>query len=290
MPVMSLEMMLKELEQDRSLREPDQLQRRIEALDRLEACLIYTPDEKDEAESTLLRQAQAISAELEAINGQLYESIRRKIQRGDGDGGLYEWATASSEVGRPLDQLNGVGYDYLDVLVSGTLQFDEPDESIASLAPEMVFYQPTPARYVFDLIRHAELKSGDVLIDLGSGLGHVSLLAAICTPAQCIGIELEAAYVACAKKSALALNVSNVTFIQQDARLADFANGTVFYLYTPFTGTILRDVLDRLKQEAADRQIRVCTLGPCTLIVEKEPWLQAMSTPEIDQLTIFRSI
>ena len=287
MPVMTLEMMLKELEQDRSLHEPDQLRRRIEVLDRLETCLIHTPDG---AESTLLRQAQAISAELEAINEKLYQSIRRKIQQGAGDGGLYEWATVSSEVGRPLDQLNGVGYDYLDVLVSGTLQFDEPDESIASLAPEMVFYQPTPARYVFDLIRHAELKKGDVLIDLGSGLGHVSLLAAICTPAQCIGIELEAAYVACAKKSALALNVSNVTFIQQDARSADFANGTVFYLYTPFTGTILRDVLDRLKREAADREIRVCTLGPCTLIVEKEPWLHAMSTPEIDQLTIFRSV
>jgi hypothetical protein len=64
----------------------------------------------------------------------------------------------------------------------------------------------------------------------------------------------------------------------------------VFYLYTPFTGTILRDVLYRLKREAADREIRVCTLGPCTLIVEKEPWLQAMGTPEIDQLTIFRSV
>ena len=287
MPVMTLEMMLKELEQDRSLHEPDQLRRRIEVLDRLETCLIHTPDG---AESTLLRQAQAISAELEAINEKLYQSIRRKIRQGAGDGGLYEWATVSSEVGRPLDQLNGVGYDYLDVLVSGTLQFDEPDESIASLAPEMVFYQPTPARYVFDLIRDAELKKGDVLIDLGSGLGHVSLLAAICTPAQCIGIELEAAYVACAKKSAHALNISNVTFIQQDARLADFSSGTVFYLYTPFTGTILRDVLYRLKREAADREIRVCTLGPCTLIVEKEPWLQAMGTPEIDQLTIFRSV
>ena len=290
MPVMTLEMMLKELEQDRSLHRPDQLRQRIEALDRLETCLIHTPSEGEGTESARLRQAQAISANLEAINQELYESIRRKIQQGAGDGGLYEWATASGEVGRPLDQLNGVGYDYLDVLVSGTLQFEEPDESIASLMPEMVFYQPTPARYVFDLIRQAALKKGDVLVDLGSGLGHVSLLTAICTPAHCIGIEFEGAYVACARKSARALNVSNVTFIQQDARSADLSSGTVFYLYTPFTGTILRDVLDKLKREAVDRKIRVCTLGPCTLIVRDESWLEAIGMPEIDQITVFRSV
>ena len=40
------------------------------------------------------------------------------------------------------------------------------------------------------------------------------------------------------------LKLERVTFIQQDARAADFSGGTVFYLYTPFTGSILRSVLD----------------------------------------------
>lgn len=290
MAVIALEIALKELEQDRSLHKPDQLRRRIEALDRLEACLFRVPNQGGDTESALHRRAEALTADLEAVNRDLHQSIRRKIQEGAGDGGLYEWATLSSEEGRPLDQLNGVGYDYLDVLVSDILQFEDPGEEVASLAPEMVFYQPTPARHIFDLIRRGAFREHDVLIDLGSGLGHVSLLTAICTPARCIGIELEAAYVACAQRCAQSLNVSSATFIQQDVRSADFSAGTVFYLYTPFTGTILRDVLDALKREAANREIRLCTLGPCTPIVSGEPWLTAIDSRDIDQVAIFRSL
>ncbi len=290
MAVTALDMVLKELEQDRSLHKPDQLRRRIEALDRLEACLFRTPNQGGDTESALYRRAQVLIADLEAVNRNLFQSIRHKIREGGGDGGLYEWATLSSEEGRPLDQLNGVGYDYLDVLVSDILQFDDPGEEVAPLAPEMVFYQPTPARHIFDLIRRAAFGEHDVLIDLGSGLGHVSLLTAICTPARCIGIELEAAYVAGARHSAQALNVTNATFVQQDVRSADFSTGTVFYLYTPFTGTILRDVLDMLKREAASREIRLCTLGPCTPIVGKESWLTAIDSRDIDQVAIFRSL
>lgn len=290
MAVTALDMVLNELEQDRSLHKPDQLRRRIEALDHLEACLFRTPNQGGDTESALHRRAQVLIADLEAVNRNLFQSIRHKIREGGGDGGLYEWATLSSEEGRPLDQLNGVGYDYLDVLVSDILQFDDPGEEVASLAPEMVFYQPTPARHIFDLIRRAAFREHDVLIDLGSGLGHVSLLTAICTPARCIGIELETAYVACATRSAQALNISNATFIQQDVRSADFSTGTVFYLYTPFTGTILRDVLDMLKREASSREIRLCTLGPCTPIVGKESWLTAIDSRDIDQVAIFRSL
>jgi len=80
-----------------------------------------------------------------------------------------------------------------------------------------------------------------------------------------------------------------LTFLQQDARVADLSDGTVFYLYTPFTGTILRSVLDALRQEAANREILVCTFGPCTPIVAKEPWLAAVDPIEVNRIAIFRS-
>ena len=38
--------------------------------------------------------------------------------------------------------------------------------------------------------------------------------------------------------------------------------GTIFYLYTPFLGTILRGVLDSLRREAASREIRVLVRQP----------------------------
>ena len=286
--------LVSELEQDRSLYEPDQLRRRLEALDRIETCLFHMPRPEGEAEtaqaSALQRRVEAISGNLEVANRKLYEEIRAEIRRGDGAKRLLEWAKVYDPAVHADYQLNGVGYDYLDALVSGVLQFDEPGSGIAELPPEMVFYQPTPARFIFDLIHRTALNERDVLIDLGSGLGHVPLVANICTGAHCIGIEIEGVYADCARRGAQSLGLQQVTFIQQDVRSADLSEGTVFYLYTPFKGAVLRCVLDMLKHEASKRQIRICTLGPCTDAVLQESWLNVEGEQIVDQLTLFRSV
>lgn len=286
--------LVSELEQDRSLYEPDQLRRRLEALDRIETCLFHMPRPESEAEidqaSALQHRVEAISGNLEVANHKLYQEIRAEIRRGDGAQRLLDWARIYDPAVHADYQLNGVGYDYLDALVTGVLKFDEPDSGIAELPPEMVFYQPTPARFIFDLIHGTALNEQDVLIDLGSGLGHVPLVASICTGARCIGIEIEGVYADCARRGAQALGLQRVTFIQQDVRLADLSEGTVFYLYTPFKGAVLRSVLDMLKHEASKREIRVCTLGPCTDAVLQEPWLKVEGEQIVDQLTLFRSV
>ena len=220
---------------------------------------------------------------------ELCQAIRRDIQRGAGPDSLLQWAPRFGRNGRAATQLDGDGYDYLDVLVSGVLHFELPDAEVAEPAAEMVPYQPTPARHIFDFIGRAALTERDVLVDLGSGLGHVPLLASICVGARSVGIELQAAYVECARRSARALNLANVSFVQQDARAADLSSGTVFYLYTPFIGTIMRAVLDSLRQEAAGREIRICAYGPCTPIVADEWWLEVVGTLEPDRVGVFRS-
>ncbi|WP_426699814.1 methyltransferase domain-containing protein [Rhodanobacter sp. Col0626] len=278
--------LIEALEQDQSLAEPHRLRQRVEALDRLEACF---PDEPDADASALARRARAIRTRLEAVNHGLCQVIRREIRLGAGRSALLPWRPVSDQGGHTPGPANGEGYDYLDELVAGVLQFEPSDEAVAELAAEMVFYQPTPARHAFDLIERLALERQDVLIDLGSGLGHVPLLAAICTDARCIGIELEVVYVEGARRSAEALNLANVTFIRQDARAADLSSGTVFYLYTPFTGTVLRTVLDALQQEAANREIRICSYGPCTSTLAGERWLQSAQSPENDRIAIFHS-
>ncbi|WP_049622770.1 methyltransferase domain-containing protein [Frateuria defendens] len=274
------------LERDGSLDEPERLRQRIEALDRLEA---YFPDGLDAdgaaaGGDALRRRAVAIHARLAAINRRLYDSLRRDIRLGRGRERLLPWSPAPGED----PQAGEEGYDYLDEWLGGILPFDTPD-AVAAPAAEMVFYQPTPARHIFDLIRRTALAADDVLIDLGSGLGHVPLLVALCTDARCIGVELEAAYVECARRCAEALNLPRVAFVRQDARTADFSAGTVFYLYTPFTGSILRAVLDALQREAARRAIRVCTFGPCTPVVAQERWLEAAEPPAAGRVAIFHS-
>src|SRR3546814_1580406 len=75
----------------------------------------------------------------------------------------------------------------------------------------------TPARHIFDLLAQARLGAHDVLVDLGSGLGHVPLLAAICSGASSLGIEREASCVACAQACADALRLSRARFLCMDA-------------------------------------------------------------------------
>src|SRR6267378_225361 len=276
---------IEELEQDRSLDEPRHLRQRTEAADALEA---YLPDGQTIG-TALHRRLRTIYARLESVNLKLYQSIRREIQRGAGRGGLLEWMPDSPDGNRAANFVNCTGYDYLDELVSGVLQFEEPSAEVVRLESEMVPYQPTPARHIFDLIRRTALTEQDSLIDLGSGLGHVALTTSMCTKANCTGIELEPSYVDCAHKAARSLNLNNVSFIQGDARAANLSDGTVFYLYTPFSGAILRDVLNLLRQEAVTREIRICTFGPCTQVVAEEQWLSAIGPLETDQIAIFRS-
>jgi hypothetical protein len=272
------------LEEDRSLDELQHLRQRFEALDSLDA---FLPDPQLIG-TPLHHRASAIHAKLESINFKLYEAIRRDIQRGAGGRNLLErmpWRDSHDAA----NVINRTGYDYLDELISGVLQFAEPSPEVTQLDSEMVPYQPTPARHIFDLLSRTALNERDFLIDLGSGLGHVTLMASICTGAHCSGIELEPSYVSCALNSARSLKLSNATFIYGDARTADLSGGTVFYLYTPFTGTILRDVLNSLRHEAVDREIRICTFGPCMPIIAEAPWLTAIGPLEPDRIAVFRS-
>lgn len=272
------------LEQDRSLGQPEQLRQRIAVLDQLEDALL---DEAGSiaADAGLHARARAIRTRLEAVNDALYRAIRDSIQRGEGACELRHWAMPSS----PDDTPRGDDYDHLDELVSGVLSFETPGEPMTELAAEMVFYQPTPARHIFGLLDRLALTDRDVLVDLGAGLGHLPLLAAICTPACSIGVELEPAYVASARRCAQALGLGRVRFDLQDARAADLSEGTVFYLYTPFTGTILRAVLDALRRQADSRAIRVCTYGPCTPVVALEPWLTTDDALATDRVVVFHS-
>ena len=288
----ALQRLVWQLENETLLLEPNQLRQRLEALDLLDAHLSDAFQSASDTQSSMTelhRRAKAIHARLEAVNCELYRAIRNEIQSGNRPDALLGWVRSLAAIEDVDGAANDMGYDHLDELVSGVLQFVEPDATLAPREPEMVFYQPTPARHIFNLIDRTAFTPTDVLVDLGSGLGHVALLVSICTCARSVGIELEAAYVERARQCAQSLNLNMITFVQQDVRSADLSAGTVFYLYSPFTGSILKRVLNRLRHEAATRQIQICSYGPCTSVVAEEPWLEAMTVPVTYRVTIFRS-
>jgi SAM-dependent methyltransferase len=165
------------------------------------------------------------------------------------------------------------GYDDLDEFVSDLL-LDEPvPEPRRTLEPGMVQYQPTPIRVVLALLDHAHVDKDDVFFDIGSGLGQVPILVHLLTGATAVGVEFEPAYCGYARQRALDLNLDRVIFRNEDARAADYHDGTVFFLYTPATGEMLQELLERIRRHTSARQIRVLTYGPCTEAVAALRWL-----------------
>jgi len=278
----NLPLWLSRVDADAALLQPERLRVRMDALDRLDALI---PDSRAIRSDALFARAMALRKKLEAANGAVYAAIRDEVRGGGGVEWLRKWMALCGDAGAPR---SGLGYDHLDELIAGVLGLHEP-LSESTLAPEMVFYQPTPARHILEMIRLSGLGENDVLIDLGSGLGHVPMLASILTGARAIGIEIDPACVRCARECAGRLGLERVEFVEQDAREADLSSGTVFHLYTPFTGGMLRTVLERLRSEGERRVIRVCTLGPCAEIVAAEAWLRAMTAVDTERIACFRS-
>jgi hypothetical protein len=278
------------LEADSSLFEPEQLRERLEVLDDLDAGFgdFESWPFKNDRNDRIYHRVKELRTRLEAVNADLYQSIRAEIMHGAQPQTLLQWIQASAsrkETGSPTP---GLAYDCRDELVSGILQFREPSAASRHREREMLFYQPTPVRHIIHLITASALSEADVLVDLGSGLGQVPLLASMLTGVKGLGIEVEAAYVASAQECVQSLHLSRVRFIHEDARAADLSSGTVFYLYSPFTGSVLADVLERLKKESTRRPIKICTLGPCTCALAQESWLQTNALPLPGRITIFQ--
>jgi histone methylation protein DOT1 len=278
------------LEDNPCLFQAERLQERLVALDQLDA-EFGDFDSGVFADGTSARihgRAKALRTRLEVANAELYRSVRTEIVRGGRPGALLERIQSSASQNRAEGPLPGPGFDWRDELVSGILQFREPGEPDHRL-PEMVPYQPTPVRHILQLIAASCLSEDDVFVDLGSGLGHVPLLVSMLAGVRSVGIEVQAAYVASALECAQSLRLSQVRFVAQDARTADLSGGTVFYLYSPFTGSILADVLSTLRRESTRRLIKVCSLGPCTSTVANETWLKMSGLPDKWSIAVFNS-
>ena len=183
------------------------------------------------------------------------------------------------------------GYDDLDALVNGLLLAEVPPEGPSRRDPEMLFYQPTPARIVLEMVERADFRQQDVFYDIGSGLGQVSILVHLFTGVRATGVEVEPEYCDYARRCARGLNLSRVRFVNADAREADYSDGTIFFLYTPFTGRMLQQVLERLGHESEKRRIRLCTYGPCTPHVAGQTWLERLDQNgnQVDKLAMFRT-
>ncbi len=224
---------------------------------------------------TLMLRAENRKLQLQQVDAALFAELREGIKAGTYYGSAFgdmvrKYVPACFNSG----STQNAGYDNLDIFINGLLADGLAPEPTMALEPEMVFYQKTPARVVFELARH--LQPGDVFMDIGCGLGQVAILVNLITGNNTIGIEYEPAYCSYANACAAQLNLPNIELINTDARTANYTSATVVFMYTPFTGQILQQVLKILLLEMRKRELHIFTYGPCSAVLDQLPWLQCV--------------
>lgn len=276
MTVGDLASLLDRLARDDGWRRPDAFLERADLADRLDLLL-----PGDTASAEVVRAAPFLAA-MEASDARLFQRLREAIRAGRGALAMAPWLRSGTSEGQH--------YDALDALLAGVLAIDDPMAEDPVPPPGMVFYQPTPARHILECVRRAAIGRDDVVLDLGSGLGHVPLLVNILTGARTRGVEREPAYVESAARAADALGLRGVSFLCADARDASLADVDVVYLFTPFVGEVLADVLVSLERAARARPLRIVTLGPCSATFARQAWLRADAATSPDRVAVFRSL
>lgn len=282
--------LLETLEKDASLADPKNFDERAAALEFIEFHLLDALQALPQTESIQLKpRIENLHASLKEIDERLFKRLRAGVISGQCRGKVFE-----DLIGEYFDlvEMNSLeeGYDNLDVFINRLFGIDRMPEQTKELSPEMVFYQKTPARVVFEIAREAGFTKNDVFFDIGSGLGHVSMLINLLAGIPAHGIEYEPAFCEFANGCAAGLNLPEITFINTDAREADYTRGTVLFMYTPFKGRMLQQVLARLREQAAWRRIKIITYGPCTAEIKQESWLQTTSAFDGNKPAIFESI
>lgn len=222
-----------------------------------------------------LRQgAAALQQRIQQTNDQIIQFWRGQIQSGSySRAALTQFCAEVVGSPPPGSQLH-ITPTGLDEFISGLLDINKQPDETRPREREMVQYEATPASVVLELAQLVTPAPASVFYDLGAGLGMVVILFHLLTGATSKGVEFEPAYCQVAAANAARLNLDRVSFINADARDLTYADGTLFFMFTPFKGQIMRDVLHQLHIQAGTRPITVASFGYCTLEIAAAPWLQ----------------
>ena len=182
------------------------------------------------------------------------------------------------------------GHDSLDLFLDELLRIDL--QYASTPGDYAVHYEPAPAAVVLDMIDNVSFKKSDVFYDVGSGLGRVCILIRLLTDTGCVkGLEINGDLWNVALQVTDAVGLADIEYINADARDADLSDGTLFFLFTPFTGHVMDTVIHRLERVAGAHGIIVCSFGGSSARLGEEPWLHCIDPDRLDpyKVSIFQS-
>lgn len=173
-----------------------------------------------------------------------------------------------------VERLLAIPYLDRDAWIDEVLGFPPPPADSPDLPCGAVPYLPCGVDEILTMVREVTFEPDDELVDIGSGLGRVAILAHLLTGVPARGIEIQEPLVQLARARSAALRLPDVTF--EHADVAELAHdGSIFFLYAPCNGEMLRRVLQRLAEVARRRPIVVCAVG---VALEDESWLEVRVT------------
>ena len=216
------------------------------------------------------------AAVAERVTADPHADSRARIQQGGLRGAeLVQWLAAlpPAERDRALERL---------------LDIDRPPLDTSCPGDDLIGYIPSGVAAIARAVFEVPVQPEDLFVDVGAGAGKVAMTAHLLTGARCLGLEIQPELVARASDAALRLGLRDVSFRQADARTDDLGDGTVMYLYLPFTGPAMATVLDRIRAVALRHPIVVCALGFELRRVDVD-WLAARPTDSF-WLTIYDSV
>lgn len=161
-----------------------------------------------------------------------------------------------------------------DAWVDAVLGIAEVPDDEPGLPRESVPYLPCGVEEIVAMVDEAPVGATDEFVDLGAGLGRVSMLVHLLTGAPARGIELQASLVRLGRGLCERLSLPGVELTEGDATAAAL-DGSVFFFYAPFSGEMLSRALDRVRQVALRRPIVIGAVG---FELQNVAWLRARAT------------
>jgi SAM-dependent methyltransferase len=203
------------------------------------------------------------------------EQVRQRIQHGAHDRLAFRAALLAVPRGSRdpwLDRVLGLG---------------PPLDDGPELPRGCVPYVPCGVDALIEIVDRANVGPTDVFVDVGSGVGRATALVNLLTGAAVIGIEIQSGLVHVARDVARLVS-SRIANVHGDAvKLTGYVmTGSVFFLYCPFGGERLQNVLIDLEAIAQTRSIRVCCVD---LPLPECAWLVAAEPRASGNVAVFRS-
>ncbi len=155
----------------------------------------------------------------------------------------------------------------------------ENDEVQGACNADTVGYAPTDYLLLRKFMAPVRHTPEDVVVDIGCGMGRLLCLYARKDVRKCLGIECDERLASAARDNAARLRGRRapLEIRTQDATLADYSEGTIFWFFNPFGPQTLRVVLERIRKTVDARPRRIQVIYVHTVLeeeFERSGWLR----------------